>query len=253
MIPKIIHLCWLSEEKYPEEIKKCIDSMHAFLPDYEFRIWTNKNFDIEAVLWVKEAYQAGKYAFAADYIRFWCLYHYGGIYLDCDVELLKSFDPLLDNKSFIGFEYLNIPEAAVIGAEKGVHWVKKCLDWYEGKSFYYETGEMKKQIVPHLVKLVIENTISHQLFDVDRILFLCDVTIYPFYYFSPKNYFSGKVSTREDTVAIHRFASAWGPGKKKKWTLVVHQFFIFLLGKQIHDKVYMLIKKKILLFNGDSI
>ena len=46
--------------------------------------------------WVKQAFEAKKYAFAADYIRFYALYNYGGIYLDSDVEVLRSFDPLLD-------------------------------------------------------------------------------------------------------------------------------------------------------------
>ena len=129
MIPKIIHLCWLSGNEYPPLIKKCVESICSKLPDYEIKIWTKENFDIDSVLWVKQAFEAKKYAFAADYIRFWSLYNYGGIYLDSDVEVLKSFDDFLGCRSFTGFEYLNIPEAAVVGAEKGTEWIKNCLDW----------------------------------------------------------------------------------------------------------------------------
>ena len=136
MIPRIIHLCWLSGDPYPEPIKKCIESMYEKLPNYEIKIWTRENFDLDSVQWVREAFEAKKYAYAADYIRFWTLYNYGGIYLDSDVEVLKTFDDFLNHKSFFGFEYINIPEAAVMGAEKDVAWIKRCLDWYDGKSFF---------------------------------------------------------------------------------------------------------------------
>lgn len=38
MIPKIIHLCWLSGDPYPSNIKKCIDSMYKNLSGYEIKI-----------------------------------------------------------------------------------------------------------------------------------------------------------------------------------------------------------------------
>ena len=129
MIPKIIHFCWLSVDSFPAEIEKYIQTWKEKLPDYEIKRWDCTTFNIDNVPWVKEAFSAKKYAFAADYIRFYALYNYGGIYLDSDVEVLKSFDDLLNSKSFIGFEYLSVPEAAIIGAEKGLPWLKKCLDY----------------------------------------------------------------------------------------------------------------------------
>ena len=95
MISKVIHLCWLSGDPYPEKIKKCIDSWKRVLSDYEIILWDTKRFDLDSSIWVKQAFEAKKYAFAADYIRFYALYHYGGIYMDSDVEVLKSFDDLL--------------------------------------------------------------------------------------------------------------------------------------------------------------
>ena len=35
MIPKLIHLCWLSGDPYPPKIQFCIDSWKKHLPDYE--------------------------------------------------------------------------------------------------------------------------------------------------------------------------------------------------------------------------
>ena len=101
MIPKIIHFCWLSDDPYPQEIQRCLDSWKKILPDYESWKWDRKRFDINAIPWTKEAFEAKKYAFAADYIRLYALYNYGGIYMDMDVEVLKTFNPFLKLSTMI--------------------------------------------------------------------------------------------------------------------------------------------------------
>ena len=95
MIPKIIHYCWLSDDKFPTQIQKCIDTWKVILPDYEFKLWDTTTLNLEDYIWIKQAFETKKYAFAADYIRLYAVYHYGGIYLDTDVEVLKSFNNLL--------------------------------------------------------------------------------------------------------------------------------------------------------------
>lgn len=253
MIPKIIHVCWLSGDEYPELTKKCIDSIYEKLPNYEIKIWTKENFDVNSVLWVKQAFETKKYAFAADYIRFWSLYNYGGIYLDSDVEVLKSFDDFLDCKSFTGFEYLNIPEAAVIGAERGTDWIKSCLDWYDGKFFLTADGGIKNDVVPRLVKLVLEKKYGKRIEDNGKKQYFDGLELYPYFYFSPKNYFTGEIKTRAETVCIHRFASAWGPNEKRKWTLVIHNIAIHLIGKKMHDWFFRLVRPLPKTFNGENI
>ena len=128
MIPKLIHYCWLSGEHYPLLIENCIASWKKQLPDYEFILWDKNKIDISSNIWLQQAYENKKYAFAADYIRFYALYHYGGIYLDADVEVLRSFNPLLDRDGFIGEDASGDMEAAVIGVEKHSPWIKQCLD-----------------------------------------------------------------------------------------------------------------------------
>ncbi len=182
MIPKIIHLCWLGSAPYSETIQKCINSIKERLDGYEIKFWTQENFNVASVQWVKEAFDMKKYAFAVDYIRFWVLYHYGGIYLDSDVEVLRKFDGMLANKSFIGFEYLNIPESAVIGAEKGTGWIKACMEWYEDKSFFDPIGQMRMDIVPLLIKNILEREYRCKLFDSNKIKVLDGLTLYPYFY-----------------------------------------------------------------------
>lgn len=72
----------------------------AKLPDYEFILWDRNRFDLHSSEWVRQAFEARKYAFAADYIRLYAVYHYGGIYMDMDIEVVKPFDELLDSPYF---------------------------------------------------------------------------------------------------------------------------------------------------------
>lgn len=80
-IPKVIHLCWFSGDEYPDIIKKCIDSWRRVLPDFEIKIWTKEMALETNILYVKEAISVRKWAFAADVIRLWAVYHEGGVYI----------------------------------------------------------------------------------------------------------------------------------------------------------------------------
>lgn len=224
MIPKKIHFCWLSGDEYPPLIKHCIETWHKILPDYEIIKWDTERFDINSVPWVKDAYEAKKYAFAADYIRVYALYTEGGIYLDSDVEMIKSFNNLLKYKSFIGFEAAtNDVEAAIMGAERGMEWCKKALEFYERNGFSMEFVREQGLLAPKVVKKAL--TQSYPSLKIEPVqeefnfnnseLLLC-----PTNYFSPikydieKSYSSGKKNLEKykrnpQTYCIHRFNAAW--------------------------------------------
>lgn len=164
MIPKIIHFCWLSNDPFPASIQKCIDSWKKNMPDYEIKRWSTENFDINSVPLVKEAYEAKKYAFAADYIRCYALYTDGGIYLDSDVLIHKNFSVLLNDARYVtGMEFHPLAgnlykqqvdeagnrrkgvkevsgiglQAAIMASEKEHPLMKKCLDFYKTCSLNY--------------------------------------------------------------------------------------------------------------------
>ena len=106
MIPKVIHYCWLSNDPYPDKIRKCMDTWKKVLPDYQIKLWNTENFDMsKAPAYVREAFEQRKWAFASDYIRMYALYTEGGVYLDSDVKVLKSFDEFLNYKFFTSLEY----------------------------------------------------------------------------------------------------------------------------------------------------
>ena len=75
MIPKKIHYCWFGKNELPTKAKKCIASWKKYCPDYEIIEWSEKNFDINCCQYVREAYEAKKYAFVSDYARLYVLYN----------------------------------------------------------------------------------------------------------------------------------------------------------------------------------
>ena len=105
MIPKVIHYCWLSGDKMPEDTIKCIESWKKIMPEYKLILWDKNKFDINSIVFTQEACEVKKWAFAADYIRIYALYTEGGIYMDTDVYVKKSFDDLLNNDFFTSLEY----------------------------------------------------------------------------------------------------------------------------------------------------
>ena len=91
MIPKIIHYCWFGRGKKSKEIEKYINTWKIILPDYQIIEWNESNFPYKKWKFCREAYAVKSYAFVADVCRLYALYEMGGIYLDTDVEVLKSF------------------------------------------------------------------------------------------------------------------------------------------------------------------
>jgi mannosyltransferase OCH1-like enzyme len=74
-----------------------MSSWKKYLPDYEIIEWNEDNIDIDSSSFMKKAYQDKQWAFVADYARLLVLKKEGGVYLDTDMEVVKSFDPLLKN------------------------------------------------------------------------------------------------------------------------------------------------------------
>ena len=78
------------------------------------------------------------------------------------MEVLKSFDDLLDLPYFVGAEKAQTPEAAIMGAEKGCDWIKQCLDYYQDRPFVNPDGSLNIQTVPDIMIKQIEQIIFGQ-------------------------------------------------------------------------------------------
>lgn len=215
MIPQIIHYCWLSNDPIPDQLQEYIKTWKKFLPDYEFILWDFNRFNKNSSIWVQEAFSKKKYAFAADYIRIFAVYHYGGFYLDSDVEILKSLNNLLHLKAAICWQSENDGfEAACFGAEKGAPWLKKCLDYYKNRHFILSDGKIDIKPLPR----IMEETLRKANYRIKSVFSLNEavqsedtntLAILPSSFFSPKSFKTRLINVTEQTYSIHHFAASW--------------------------------------------
>lgn len=213
-IPKIIHYCWFGKKDKPDIVKRCIHSWKTYLHDYKITEWNEENFDINSNNFVKEAYAKKKYAFVSDYVRVYALYHYGGIYMDTDVEVKQPFsDEILGNDSFWGFEEKNYIATSTIGTKKGNKLIKRFLDSYDGKAFIKEDGEIDTLTNVAIVSNIIEGIGIRLDGTYQRIEGIC--TVYPQEYFSPYDYINCYSKETKNTYTIHHFYKSWLPYKEK--------------------------------------
>ncbi|MEG1003855.1 MAG: capsular polysaccharide synthesis protein [Clostridium sp.] len=209
MIPKVIHYCWFGNGEKPQIVKKCIENWKVVLNDYEIIEWNERNFDIKTNKFVQEAYRAKKYAFVSDYVRAYVLYEYGGIYLDTDVEVYKSFDDLLDNESFWGFEEKNYVATSTIGAAAKNKLIKEFLDSYECKGFKQEDGTFDMSTNVYIVTEMLKKYGLETNGELQKIKEIG--VFYPQTYFSPYDYINCRYKKSENTYAIHYFYKSWLP------------------------------------------
>ena len=226
MIPKIIHFCWLSGDDYPEKIRYCLNSWSKYLKGYEIRLWDLKRFNLDSSPWCKEAFEAKKYAFAADYIRCFALYHEGGIYLDSDVEVIKPFDDLLHLPYFIGKERNANLEPAIMGSEKGWPILKEMLNYYDRRHFKIGEKEYDMVTMPEVMDIIAKKFYSYKLinkaedFSVDKDV----MNIFEADFFSPKYSNNPHVPISKNTYCVHHFEASWYPISKKAYRKLSETF-----------------------------
>lgn len=202
MIPKIIHYCWFGKKPKNRLIKKCIASWHKYCPDYKFIEWNEDNFDIYKYKYVIQAYEKRKWAFVSDVVRLYALNHYGGVYLDTDVELVKPLDPLLQNKAFLGFEGNKWIATNIMGSEANNIILLNFFNRYMERNFYL--GSPSNVVI--LTNLLVEN---YNLILNGNQQNLQNMKIYPTEYFCPYDYINGKLNTTDKTFSIHWYDMSW--------------------------------------------
>ena len=216
MIPKIIHYCWFGKNPMPEEYEKNIETWKKFMPDYKIIKWDETNYDYNKIKFTKEAYESKKWAFVTDYARLDIIYNYGGIYLDTDVEVLKSFDDLLKNKAFMGIESDNYVNTGLgFGAVAKHKGIKANMKEYEKISFY-DNNVMNMINCPIITTNLLKQNGAKLNGSIEKIM---NITIYPEEYFCPLNYYTGITKITQNTYSIHKYSMSWGTKMEKKQKL----------------------------------
>lgn len=252
MIPKIIHYIWLGNNPLPPELERCIDSWHKFLPDYEIRKWDDAAIQEIDSVFMREAIQEKKWAFASDVIRLYAIKKYGGIYMDTDVMVYKSFDPLLQEKAFIGRENSmhqfkhtmeNYLTTCCFGAEAENEFISRCYNYYNNRHFITSADKslpvelrldvrLNSEVFCILAKEIGYN--SSLLADTIQHCKDNQLTIFPKCYFDA-------TSVLPETYSRHLALGTWREGKRKVYT--------YTLKDKIDWRIKFVVEKILKKFN----
>ena len=230
-IPKSIHYVWFGKGKKTPLIKHCIKSWHKIMPDYEIIEWNEDNFDIQANTYCHQAYEKGKYAFAADYARLWILYNHGGIYMDTDTASFKRLDNFLHHRCFTCFERDKVIALGTVGAVKGDPTIKYLLEYYDDREFLDPSQPSGIDWTPNteaLTERLLRKglVLNNQYQEVDGL------AVYPSIYFCEDG-------ESPDKYATHYFTATWLPKEIQR--------------KNARHRAVAFVKKKIRKFLGNSI
>ena len=190
----------------PKLANKCIKSWKKFCPEYELIEWNERNFDIEkAPLYVRQAYEAKKWAFVSDYVRLKALYEFGGLYFDTDVEVIKPFDTSLDYDCIFGFESIVRVSTAFIASKKEMPILIELLSDYDNISFIkgdgsYDQTTNVERITRHFLEKGLKLDNNFQIIE--------GVAVFPSDYFCAKSLLTDEIIITENTFCIHNFSSS---------------------------------------------
>ena len=207
-IPQIVHYCWFGGKEKPEAVVRCMDSWKKWLPEYQFIEWNESNFNIAASnVYVREAYEAQKWAFVSDYVRLHALKTYGGIYLDTDVEVFRSFNELLEDEAFLGFESKDYLTTAVMACCKGSWIIDDFIGRYENRHFILPDGSLDTDTtnVVVLTRMMKERGLVLN----GKAQTVAGVRIYPQKYFSPNDLCNVIGKYKKSNFTYHHCYASW--------------------------------------------
>lgn len=199
-IPKILHYCWFGGKAKPKLVLDCLESWKRVMPDYQIIEWNESNFNVNSFEYTKKAYQEKKWAFVSDVARLVALEKMGGIYLDTDMYILKSFNDFLDYDLVLGKEDERYISAGMVGADKNNLYIKKVLEYYKESHDYETIPRVLTNIYKQEKELLERSGLKIKIFD--------PVFFYPFTADNIKrfNYHNATI----ESYAVHLWNYSWG-------------------------------------------
>jgi len=99
-IPKVIHQIWVGNKPIPKIYQKFMKSWKKNHPDWEYRLWTDK--DVDLFPWInRDLFDAvDNPGMKSDIWRYEIIYRFGGVYVDCDMESRRPLDPMHSRMEF---------------------------------------------------------------------------------------------------------------------------------------------------------
>lgn len=214
-IPKKIHYCWFGGKELPIVMKQYIEGWKKKMPDYEIKEWNEQNSPMNEP-YICKMYPTGKWARIANWVRLYALYTEGGIYLDTDIEVIKPFDDLLNDKAFMGFQF-DSPRYgtgsenqwvnnAVMGGIKGLPFFKMIMDALNKGYNEVEMGAGTEMITNGLRQLGLDYNAK-----VKDFIKVNNIKIYSMEYFYPYAWDEDASLSKitDKTYCIHHWFKSW--------------------------------------------
>lgn len=241
LIPKVIHYCWFGGNPLPEIAKKCLESWKTYCPDYKIVEWNEKNFDINAWDYVREAYEEKKWAFVSDVVRLYVLVNYGGIYMDTDVEVISSLDPLLKYEAVSGFESQTAVPTGLMGSIPHQELFEELLSEY--KNVHFKKADNSIDMTTNVTR--ITNTcLKYGLKPNNTLQTIKGLTLLPKDYLCPKDFESKIITITKNTLTIHHFDGSWRSIEDLMFDKIVarHEFVFIVKPMRYLCKYYCILK-----------
>ncbi len=224
MIPKIIHYCWFGGKEIPAEYQKYINNWKQLMPDYTFKLWNELNSPLH-LPYLISAQKAKRWANMSNFVRLHAIYEEGGIYLDTDVEVIKRFDPLLNNKCFLGFEegskkgdglFVN---NAVFGAIPKNEFIRECKNHLLTN---YTGTESPHRSSPVLITQLLRKRglVRNGAQKLEEIQIYTEEYFYPYHW---KSKFTPEC-IKKNTFTVHHWSKSWNPKKSKSFFLKLKNY-----------------------------
>ena len=172
-IPKIIHQTWKTST-LPDNFKKWSQTIKDMHPTWEYKLWTdedNRNFIKDNYNWFLTTYDNYNMNIKkVDSVRYFYLYHFGGVYIDLDFECLKPLDNLISNKRIILGEMGDgscsncIPNAIMISRPNEPFWLYVILKMIQRD----KTGSAEYDTGPQLLKECYDTFIDKNIITLEK-------------------------------------------------------------------------------------
>jgi len=178
-------------------------------------LWNETNFDVNIVPFTAQATKEKKWAFVSDYVHAYIIFHYGGIFLDTDVELLRPFEiTMLEQNCFSGFETSKyIAPGLIFAGEKGCVIAKELMDFYSSSDLKQKNTELHLMSSPRILTSIL---VKYGLNQNNTLQNLGVITVYPAEYFCPKDFHTGIISITNNTYSIHHYDASWVTEDQRK-------------------------------------
>jgi mannosyltransferase OCH1-like enzyme len=137
LIPRLFHQIWLGREPFPAEFARRQATWLAHHPGWDLRFWTEENLPASEELRRIEALERLRTPLErTDVLRLEVLWRFGGLYVDVDLECLRSIERLIADATFVAARARRGRlDTAMLGAVAAHPILSRALDEIQPREF----------------------------------------------------------------------------------------------------------------------